>query len=435
MKILFLLQYIPYPLNTGGNQAVFNMLDKIRKEYEVSILTCVMNKEQRDNLCKLQTMWTDVHFYNYMAYENETEDEVEDELPDTLSFKLINYIKKSFTRKVERRIRKKKGTNKEKDFIRENSCLFNRIPSFDPGFLKYVQKVTSEKKFDVIQVEFYEMLPIVFVLPKDAVKIYVQHEIRFVRNKNEMDFYNESRAGDAYRYEMTKSFEMGALGYYDYVVALTEKDKEIMQRENDRLKVYVSPAAVTMPEKEITWTTPASELVFVGGGEHFPNADGIMWFCKEVFPLLRANGINVKLNIVGVWGDRIRKVIEKYGENAEFVGFVDDLGKYMAGKISVVPIRMGSGMRMKLLESAFASSPTVTTSKGCEGLPFVDGENCYVADTALDFAQAIKRLLDDVKTQERFAKNAISSLGKWLDTKEMQEKRMQLYKTIEKEWK
>ena len=117
----------------------------------------------------------------------------------------------------------------------------------------------------------------------------------------------------------------------------------------------------------------------------------------------------------------------------QFTGFIDDLSTFVNGKISIVPIRIGSGMRIKLLDSVWAASPIVTTSKGCEGLPFANEKNCLIADSAQDFANAIMQMLankDDL--QKNLVETASDTISGSIDTAQLIEQRMKFYRMIER---
>lgn len=435
MNLLFILQYVPYPLNSGGNQATFNMIDKVRLQHNVSVLFKIDNSESEAALQQLRSIWNNVTFYPYQE-NKQAAPQTSTNKPTSLSFRLCEYFQKSFTRKVNRRIRKYSANNANKgmgDFVRANSCLNDAYPSFSEGYKDFVYQV-SRKGFDAIQVEFYESMPLVYLLPEDVAKIYVQHEIRYIRNKNELDLFKQQHPEDIYRWHLLKDMELSALAHYNYVVALTEIDKNLMLEDENRLHIFVSPAVIKPADKKFSYTQAATELVFVGSGAHFPNADGVMWFCQEVLPVLKKAGKDIKVNIVGKWKEDLQKVLTDIEPSLNFTGYVEDLEGYMNGKISIVPIRIGSGMRMKLLDSISSASPIVTTSKGCEGLPFKDGDTCFIADTATDFAHAIIRMLDNKENiQKRFVENAFSTISSIIDPDQQIQKRLSLYKKIEEQ--
>lgn len=79
----------------------------------------------------------------------------------------------------------------------------------------------------------------------------------------------------------------------------------------------------------------------------------------------------------------------------ELVGYVEDLREYLNGSIVLVPIRIGSGMRMKILDAVSSMASFVTTTKGVEGIDLRHNEECLIADSATDFAAAVIRLEAD----------------------------------------
>jgi len=433
MKILYILPYIPYPLNSGGNQAVFNMIEATIQKHEVSLLFRTNSIAEEMAIKDLESLWDKATFYVYNSkkdYSTSIENHVN--LPNTFTCRFFDTVRRSMERKINRRIRKNAAkvlsgpAKQETDFIRENSCLNKQPLEYNKGFLEFIYEV-SRKGFDIIQTEFYEHLPLVHYLPEDVYKVFVQHEIRFVRNSNELSLFQKPTVHDYYRLNMLKDLEIQMLSHYDKVVALTETDKEIMLKENPNLDIYVSPAVVTCIESADAEFKTAQELVFVGGGDHFPNADAIIWFCKEVHPILKDKGLNIKLNIVGKWGNDIKQIIREILPSVNFTGFVEDLTNYLNGRISIVPIRIGSGMRMKILDSIHASSPVITTSKGCEGLPFCDGIDYLVANTASDFATSIEALLKDDNLQESLTKNAQNRAHSIMSNRGLTERRIALY--------
>lgn len=441
MKILFVLSYVPYPLNTGGNQATYNMLERIRKGHEVSVLFFIGSKSDKHNLERLKKIWDNITFYYCVS--SYIKDVEKNNHPNTFSYRFYDSVRRSMERKLARRMRKfmintlKNDSKNEYDFVHNNARInssFKNIDSLPDDYLELLWSV-SRQGFDVIQIEFFESLPLVYLLPDNVVKVYVQHEIHYVRNQNEIALFKNKTPRDVFRYCFLKDLEVKALERYNKIVALTEKDKEKMLKENKNLDIYVSPAAVSEPKEILDYKHPGTELVFIGAESHFPNLDGIVWFCQHVAPVLQEKGIKTTLYVIGNWRNKTKENILSESTKIIFTGYIDDLSSFINGKISIVPIRIGSGMRMKIMDSIFASSPIVTTSKGCEGLPMTNNEDCYIVDTANDFADAIKNLIENPKKQEKFTKNCLNKFRTSFNMKELQERRLQFYAQIENELK
>ncbi len=432
MRILFITPFIPYPLNSGGNQAVFNMVDEARKLHKVTMLLCVQSHSSRMAVEELQKVWPNVKFLCY-SMENGIDDSrylSKMTLKNRLLYRLYDFIGRSMKRKMARR--RRKVMNLQPDFIREHSMLLSEDNVIDEGFLEYIYN-QSRKGYDLIQVEFYQMLPVIYALPSDAETVFVHHELRFVRNENEMSLFTTHQYQDEMTYLKLKDEEIACLARYSHIITLTQTDKEILSRYLPDKDIYVSPAITDTIKHldELKAFTPSKDLVFIGSGDHFPNADGIKWFCTDVMMSLRSRGVMPKLYISGVWNNTIKTSITSVSPEVIFTGFVDDLSAFLNGKISIVPIRIGSGMRMKIIDSISASSPLITTSKGCEGLPCINNENCLIADTADRFADAIIKMSEDEELQKRCAENAISTLRSTFDAGRLLQTRMQFYKKLQ----
>jgi len=438
MKILFIIPYVPYPLNSGGNQAFFTITDHVRKEHEVSVLLYVHHSNDLENVQALRQIWTNVTFYIYDQRQHHEEGEMAESVApfsnmswmDRTLCKFFSSIRRSMFRKIERRQKKYAVVSQKEDYNRLNSTLFATSDDLDAPFCQFVQKV-SAKGFDAIQVEFYEYLPLVLLLPKEVRKIFVHHEIRFVRNENELQLFRQVLPTDTLLFEKEKAFEVACLSACDAVVTLTETDKQILGHYIPAEKIFASPAIIHIDASKRLSFKPVKEMVFIGSGDHFPNADAVIWFCKEIMPILKERMAEVpRLNIVGRWRDDLKTAIMKLCPEACFTGFVEDLSSYINGKLSVVPVRIGSGMRIKILDSIFAAAPIVTTSKGCEGLPMADDVNCLIADSAAAFADAISRVIADQQLQQKIVVNALASDTGMLNEKELIERRLSVYREV-----
>lgn len=422
-KILFIIPYVPYPLNSGGNQAFFNMVDYIRRQMSVSLLLYPDSDRNETNLEQLKKVWPDVDFYVF------TRDMAKPAVRHPFYYKWLGKAKASLTRKMRRQLL----ASETQDLVRKKSTLWKSMPGLlDSAYMDYVVEVAG-RGFDIIQVEFYELIELGYLLPRDVPTVFVHHEIRFIRNQNEMALFEDVTPQERMLYEMAKDFECMALKQFGHIVTLTDTDARILSDLTGcSERIRTSPAIVRMPErKDMKDFLPATDrLTFVGSEDHFPNLDAVDWFCREVIPCLRRRGLKFKVQVVGQWrGDRIKELCTACPE-LELPGFVEDLHEYLRGSVFLVPIRIGSGMRMKILDGIASRAPIVTTTKGCEGLDFVSGTECLVADEAEGFAEAIVRLLGDVPMQERLAVQAEEKLARIYDPVRMLDRRMAVYKEI-----
>jgi len=141
-------------------------------------------------------------------------------------------------------------------------------------------------------------------------------------------------------------------------------------------------------------TRDPNNIVFLGVMHYRPNVDAALYFAREILPHLLRERPNLTFTIVG--GGAPDELQRLAGKNIVLTDTVPDTRPYVAGAgVFVVPLRMGSGTRLKVLEGLAMGSPLVSTSVGCEGIATQDGEHLLVADDPLDFARSVLRLLGD----------------------------------------
>jgi sugar transferase (PEP-CTERM/EpsH1 system associated) len=175
----------------------------------------------------------------------------------------------------------------------------------------------------------------------------------------------------------------------------------VSERERTLLTaaVPVHPAITVIPNgvdladyADVDATPQRNQLIFTGSFRYFANHDAMSWFLSEVYPLVRARMPAVQLTITGDAANR--RVPEM--PNVVHTGHVDDVRPLVASSwISVAPLRIGGGTRVKILEAMALGTPVVATSKGAEGLEVRHGVHLLIADTPHAFAEQILRLLVD----------------------------------------
>lgn len=140
--------------------------------------------------------------------------------------------------------------------------------------------------------------------------------------------------------------------------------------------------------------THPAQLIFVGQMGWFPNRDGVRWFLDEVLPRILARRADARFVLIGKsQGLRVPPAVQAH---VQLAGFVDDFSAQMhAAAVYVVPLRSGSGTRLKVLEAMAFGKAIVSTRVGAEGIELQDGREVLFADTAEEFAAAVLRLIED----------------------------------------
>lgn len=156
--------------------------------------------------------------------------------------------------------------------------------------------------------------------------------------------------------------------------------------------VQAAPNGYDYSVAPISERVPAHRIVFFGALGYGPNLDGLQWFVREIWPQIRRIVPDARLDIAGAAGPEVQRLAGEPG--VRLCGFVESIRSFVAdAALLAVPLRMGGGTRIKILEAWALGLPVVSTSLGCEGLGARDGETLLVADDSDSFARACARLM------------------------------------------
>jgi glycosyltransferase involved in cell wall biosynthesis len=151
-----------------------------------------------------------------------------------------------------------------------------------------------------------------------------------------------------------------------------------------------------------------SDLLFAGSMDWMPNIDGISWFVREVLPLIRIRIPQCSVTIAGRRPGASIRALAATDPLIRVTGTVDDMRPYLwSAKVSIVPIRIGSGTRLKIYEAMAADTSVVSTTVGAEGLEVSSPQNIRIADAPEAFANACLQLLEDPTERARQADAAL----------------------------
>lgn len=230
----------------------------------------------------------------------------------------------------------------------------------------------------------------------------VEHEIwrrhtDTIRNPL-MRAYLESQFGKWRR------FEIDQMRRADVCAAITERDADTIRRLVPGLIVETIPAAVDLDRFAFSGADEREErsLILLGGMNWAPNRDAAIWFANDILPLIRRQVPDVVCHLVG--GDPPRNALPPPSDSFRIEGYVDDiLPYYRRVTVGVIPLRVGGGMRVKMVEMLSSGIPIVSTAIGAEGNMAVPGEHYLRADSPEEFAAAVVRLLNDREERRRLS--------------------------------
>jgi glycosyltransferase involved in cell wall biosynthesis len=281
---------------------------------------------------------------------------------------------------------------------------------------RYFSKPLKQKVSDLIAVENYDAIVCDFLssapnLPDLGKCILFEHNVETTIWKRHVEqskslakkFYFQLQASKMENYERKICLQS------KHVIAVSEIDAQRMKTMFGVKGVTSVPTGVDLEYFAAPSTTPhVADIIFSGSMDWLPNVDAVEHFVREVLPLIREQLPSATFTIAGRSPDaRVLKAVQGLS-GISVTGKVDDMRPYLWGsKISVVPIRIGGGTRLKIYECMAAGLPVVSTTVGAEGLCYQDGTDIAIADDPRNFAAACVRLLTTDSLRHSMAASAL----------------------------
>jgi len=377
-KILFLTSQLPYPPHQGGAIRTYNLVVNLAPRHEIHLLSFVSSPDDLERAAPLR--------------------------PYCRTIQVVPVPRRSGLKRLL-------------------TTLFSPLPDMalrlpSAGFRRKLAALLERERFDVVQVESIEMAPYAlgdvgwgtgrplwvfddynaeYVLQQRAFETDVRHPRRWI--------------GALYsfiQWQKLRRYEAAVCRRVDRVVAVSEADRETLQKLGPGTEVTVIPNGVDTraydPGQTYSLVLEPHSVVFTGKMDFRPNVDAVLWFCHQVLPLIQARVPDVHFYVVGQKPPP--RLMALAGDPAvTLTGHVEDVRPYIAGAgVYVVPLRIGGGTRLKIMEAMALGQAIVSTSLGCEGYPVTPGRELVVADTPQDFARCVVELLGDARRQEELGR-------------------------------
>lgn len=269
-----------------------------------------------------------------------------------------------------------------------------------------------EQRFDSVQIETVQLASYVPIVqcarPRPAI-VSDWHNI-----ESELMWRYSDRASGLRRLvarrtaRLLERAEQQLLGDCDVCTVASERERDAALRMR-HTEIHVVPNGVDCAYYVAAGVPKNADgqapLVFVGSMDYHANIDAVLWFMREVWPELSRVYPTVTLTIVG--RAPVPSIQALASSRIRVTGTVDDVRPYYEHAIaSIAPLRVGSGTRLKILESMAAGVPVISTRMGAEGLDVTSGKNILLADTPGEFIGAITRLQSDAALAKSLAAEA-----------------------------
>ncbi len=180
----------------------------------------------------------------------------------------------------------------------------------------------------------------------------------------------------------------------DFVITVSEQNRDYFSRYAHPERVSTIATGVDIEAFRPSDAPVANSMVFTGSMDWMPNQDGILYFAAEILPHIRLEIPDADLWIVGRYPGREIQALASH--RVHVTGRVEDIRPYLReSPVYIVPLRHGSGTRLKIFEAMAMGKAVVSTTLGAEGLPVTHGKNILIADHPREFAGAVVRVLRD----------------------------------------
>lgn len=279
---------------------------------------------------------------------------------------------------------------------------------YGPAYEQALERLLRAQPFGIVQVEGIELAPalgVVHQLQPQAGVVFDDHnaEAALQARAFETDL-RQPRRWPAAAYSWLQAgrlerFERWACQTADWITAVSDADREsllgLLGETAPPITVVPNAIDIATYQRPVAGEIPRFDLVFSGKMDYRPNVDAMLWFGRKIWPLIQGARPETTLAIVGQKPharlDALRAL-----PGVTITGMAPEVLPYLAGAtVYVMPLRMGSGTRLKLIEAMAAGVPIVSTTLGAEGYPVRSGHELLLADEPEAFARAVLRLLEN----------------------------------------
>ncbi len=365
MKLLFLSRWFPWPADNGARLRAFHLIKALSTRHEVHLVSFAEDSVNPAALGEMRRWCTTVDVVPYRTFR-----------PGSARALAAFFD------------------------ARPRSVVATHSPSMEAA-------VRRAGRFQLVLASEIDMAP--YALMADAhwsVLDGLEVGVRADAARNAV------KTGTRLRQSLTwwklSNYVRGLLRQFDAVTMVSEAEQALaMQLAPAGRSIDVIPNGVeATAAAKITRAPIPATLIYAGALTYHANYDAVLYFLSEIFPRLRQRFPELTFTVTGkTEGVDLAGLPRQAG--VHFSGYLDNVWPAIAGSwISVVPLRVGGGTRLKVLESLALGTPVVATRKGAEGLELEDGRDILLADTPEAFAEAVGRVLVDPTLR-----TALSSAG------------------------
>ena len=377
LNLLFVTPYLPSPPGFGGQRRIHGLIEGLSRAHTVSVLSLVNPADARE----ASPSATRAYCKQVVTVPNR-------------AFALSSRGK---------RLLQLRSLGSRRSF--------EWLSHVTPTLLAGLRDLLARNSYDVVTFEFSHLAPYrrwlslpskrpVFVLDEHNIEYEILRRTASGPGGMLRSVYN------AVNLRKLRREEQHAWRLFDGTTVTSAHDQSLLLRDAPGTKTAVVPNAVDLDYfRPRPAPPPGKTILFFGANNYFPNADGLAFFLRESFPLLRQLVPGVRLRVVGHTPPELMASLAS--EEVEMAGFVDDVRVELErAAVVIAPLRIGGGTRLKILEAMSMGRPVVSTRQGAEGIMVAHERELLLADEPVAFAQAVARVLGDLALAIGLGKSA-----------------------------
>lgn len=368
-RILMLTPYLPYPPVSGGRSRTYNLIKLLKRDYQIT-LVCFGRPEEKS--------------FDIQPLRNLCEVIVVDRASSP-------------------------GTGKAALMSLTTLHPITMKLYSSPAFKETVASLLQRQDFDLIHVEsFYLMQNLPHQVP--APVLLAEPAIEYVAWWRHAQVATPlyQRPGIALEALKMRIFEPMAWAQAALVGVMSNHDAAVVKRATPGVPTTLTPNGVDVDYfKAGDGHRESDSAIYMGDYKYFPNTDAVLYFVREIMPIIRQQRPAFTLTLIGKEPTpELMTLANNPSSGVHVAGLVEDTRAYLThATLFVCPLRSGSGTRFKLLEALACGCPVVTTTLGCEGLEPTNGRHMLLADSPHAFAEAVLKVLNDPSEAERLGRH------------------------------
>jgi glycosyltransferase involved in cell wall biosynthesis len=367
MKILFLSRWFPYPTNNGSKLRIYNLLRGLAAQHEITLVTFADQPEIDLEPAELTSICQEIRVVPWQPYN-----------PHSLRARL------GFLSMTPR----------------------SAVDTYSLAMQRTIEEMITSGQFDVVIASQWEMAGYSNCF-QEVPALFEEVEVGLLYEQYAQATLLRERVRYGLSWAKHRHYLARLLKDFQACTVVSEKEKQLLTSiKPDNRIVETIPNCINLDDYyKNTSTLNPNALIFTGSFRYHANYEAMVWFLEEVYPLIFAQIPDVQLTITG---DHANKPLPMQ-KNVSLVGYVDDIQSLIVtSSVSIVPLLVGGGTRLKILEAMALCTPVVSTTKGAEGLNVQHENNIFIADAPEAFAEAVVSLLQKPELRKSIAENAYS---------------------------